>query len=95
MISLAERLNAAGEPAILATLFAANGSTYRPLGSMMVGGPSAALMAGGVSGGCLRRFIARRGRALTDAAAGRHAQLRRRSRRRSCRRPVTRLRRID
>ena len=66
MISLAERLNAAAEPAILATLFAADGSTYRPLGSMMIGGPSSAFMAGGVSGGCLEEFIARRGRALTD-----------------------------
>jgi xanthine/CO dehydrogenase XdhC/CoxF family maturation factor len=66
MISLAERLNAAAEPAILATLFAATGSTYRPLGSMMIGGPSSAFMAGGVSGGCLEEFIARRGRALTD-----------------------------
>ena len=66
MISLAERLNAAAEPAILATLFAANGSTYRPLGSMMIGGPSSAFMAGGVSGGCLEEFIARRGRALSD-----------------------------
>jgi xanthine/CO dehydrogenase XdhC/CoxF family maturation factor len=66
MISLAERLNAGAEPAILATLFAANGSTYRPLGSMMVGGPSSAFMAGGVSGGCLEEFIARRGRALAN-----------------------------
>jgi xanthine/CO dehydrogenase XdhC/CoxF family maturation factor len=66
MISLAERLNAAAEPAILATLFAANGSTYRPLGSMMLGGPSSAFIAGGVSGGCLEEFIARRGRALSD-----------------------------
>ncbi|HEX3998776.1 MAG TPA: XdhC family protein [Pirellulales bacterium] len=64
MISLAERLEAAAEPAILATLFAANGSTYRPLGSMMIGGPSSAFLAGGVSGGCLEEFIARRGRAL-------------------------------
>jgi xanthine/CO dehydrogenase XdhC/CoxF family maturation factor len=66
MISLGERLNAADEPAVLATLFAANGSTYRPLGSMMLGGPSSALTVGGVSGGCLEEFIARRGRALTD-----------------------------
>jgi xanthine dehydrogenase accessory factor len=66
MISLAERLNAAAEPAVLATLFAANGSTYRPLGSMMLGGPSSAFMAGGVSGGCLEEFIARRGRALAE-----------------------------
>ena len=66
MISLGERLNAADEPAVLATLFAANGSTYRPLGSMMLGGPSSALTVGGGSGGCLEEFIARRGRALTD-----------------------------
>jgi xanthine dehydrogenase accessory factor len=66
MIALAQRLSAAGEPAVLATLFAANGSTYRPLGSMMVGGPSPAFLAGGVSGGCLEEFIARRGRALTE-----------------------------
>ena len=67
MISLAERLCAAGEPAVLATLFAANGSTYRPLGSMMVSGPGSGFIAGGVSGGCLEEFIARRGRLLTDA----------------------------
>src|SRR5438477_1631497 len=66
MIALGERLITAGEPAVLATLFAANGSTYRPLGSMMLGGPSSALTAGGVSGGCLEDFIAHRGRALTD-----------------------------
>jgi xanthine dehydrogenase accessory factor len=66
MISLAERLSAAAEPAVLATLFAANGSTYRPLGSMMLAGPSSAFTAGGVSGGCLEEYIARRGRALTD-----------------------------
>ncbi len=66
MISLAERLGAAGEPAVLATLFAANGSTYRPLGSMMVSGPGSGFLAGGVSGGCLEEFVARRGRALTD-----------------------------
>jgi xanthine dehydrogenase accessory factor len=66
MISLAGRLSAAAEPAVLATLFAANGSTYRPLGSMMLSGPSSAFTAGGVSGGCLEEYIARRGRALTD-----------------------------
>ncbi len=61
MVSLAERLIAAEEPASLATLFAANGSTYRRLGSMMVGGPSSTFTAGGVSGGCLEDFIAQRG----------------------------------
>ena len=62
MIALAERLAAADEPAVLATLFAATGSTYRPLGSMMVAGPGSSFLAGGVSGGCLEEFIARRGR---------------------------------
>src|SRR4051794_19092281 len=66
MIALAERLRAASEPAVLATLFATNGSTYRPLGSMMLCGPSSELMAGGVSGGCLEEYIARRGRMLTE-----------------------------
>jgi xanthine dehydrogenase accessory factor len=66
MVSLAERLGAANEPAVLATLFAAHGSTYRPLGSMMLAGPSSAFTAGGVSGGCLEEYIARRGRALTE-----------------------------
>ncbi|HEV2971841.1 MAG TPA: XdhC family protein [Pirellulales bacterium] len=66
MISLAGRLNAVAEPAVLATLFAANGSTYRPLGSMMLAGPSSEFTAGGVSGGCLEEYIARRGRVLTD-----------------------------
>lgn len=66
MISLAERLTAVGEAAVLATLFSASGSSYRPLGSMMLGGPSAALTVGGVSGGCLEEYIARRGRTLTE-----------------------------
>src|SRR3954451_8581299 len=65
MISLAERLQAADFPATLATLVAANGSTYRPLGSMMLGGPSSTYMAGGVSGGCLEGYILQRGLSLT------------------------------
>jgi xanthine/CO dehydrogenase XdhC/CoxF family maturation factor len=68
MISLAERLAAAGEPAVLATLFLSSGSTYRPLGSMMVSGP-ASMIAGGVSGGCLEEYIARHGRSLTQVHA--------------------------
>jgi xanthine dehydrogenase accessory factor len=64
MIGLAERLMAAGEPAVLATLFSADGSTYRTLGSMMVSGPGSNFIAGGVSGGCLEEYIARRGREL-------------------------------
>src|SRR5271166_2590251 len=61
MISLAERLLAVGEPCALATLFAVDGSSYRPLGSMMLAGPSATLSAGGISGGCLEDYIIRRG----------------------------------
>jgi xanthine dehydrogenase accessory factor len=64
MISLAERLLAVGEPSALATLFAVHGSSYRPLGSMMLAGPSAALSAGGISGGCLEDYLVRRGRML-------------------------------
>ena len=63
MIDLAERLLAADELAVLATLFSSNGSTYRRLGSMMVAGPGS-ISAGGVSGGCLEEYIARHGRAL-------------------------------
>ncbi|MDZ4782632.1 MAG: XdhC family protein [Planctomycetia bacterium] len=66
MIGLAERLLAAGEPAVLATLFSADGSTYRTLGSMMVSGPGSGFIAGGVSGGCLEEYIARRGRELIE-----------------------------
>jgi xanthine/CO dehydrogenase XdhC/CoxF family maturation factor len=66
MIALAERLRMADQRATLATLFSANGSTYRTLGSMMVGGPSSSFIAGGVSGGCLEEYIARRGLTLSD-----------------------------
>jgi xanthine dehydrogenase accessory factor len=65
MIALAQRLAAAGEPAVLATLFSSSGSTFRPLGSMMVSGP-APMIAGGVSGGCLEEYVARHGRSLTQ-----------------------------
>jgi xanthine/CO dehydrogenase XdhC/CoxF family maturation factor len=41
------------------------GSTYRPLGSMMVAGPGS-MTAGGVSGGCLEEYIARHGRLLVQ-----------------------------
>ncbi len=65
MIALAERLTALGEHAVLATLFSSSGSTYRPLGSMMVSGfPS--MIAGGVSGGCLENYVARAGRSITQ-----------------------------
>jgi xanthine dehydrogenase accessory factor len=66
ILSLAEDLKAEELPAVLATLFAASGSTYRSLGSIMLGGPSPAFMAGGVSGGCLEEYIVRRGHPLTD-----------------------------
>lgn len=66
MISLAEDLEADDMPAVLATLVSVRGSSYRPLGSMMLGGPSSAFVAGGVSGGCLEEYILRRGRALND-----------------------------
>jgi xanthine/CO dehydrogenase XdhC/CoxF family maturation factor len=65
MIDLAERLLAAGEVGVLATLFSSRGSTYRPLGSMMVAGPGS-MTAGGVSGGCLEEYIARHGRLLVQ-----------------------------
>jgi xanthine/CO dehydrogenase XdhC/CoxF family maturation factor len=65
MIALAERLSTVAEPAVLATLFAVNGSSYRPLGSLMLAGPSAALSSGGISGGCLEDYIIHRGRSLT------------------------------
>src|SRR3954464_5295780 len=64
LIALAQRLLDNNEPAVLATLFAANGSSYRSLGSMMVGGPPGAV-AGGVSGGCLEEYIVRHGREIT------------------------------
>jgi xanthine dehydrogenase accessory factor len=61
---LAERLIAAEVPGVLATLFWAEGSTYRRLGSMMVCGLSADMKCGGVSGGCLEDYIIRRGHEL-------------------------------
>jgi xanthine/CO dehydrogenase XdhC/CoxF family maturation factor len=69
MIDLAERLLAAGEVGVVATLFSARGSTYRPLGSMMVAGPGS-MSAGGVSGGCLEEYIARHGRLLAMESRG-------------------------
>lgn len=71
MHALARRLVAADVPGVLATLFWAEGSTYRQLGSMMVCGLSADMKCGGVSGGCLEDYIIRRGHELlrTQAAA--------------------------
>jgi xanthine dehydrogenase accessory factor len=64
LIALAQRLLDAGVPGTLSTLVSANGSSYRSLGSMMVGGPPGAV-AGSVSGGCLEDYIARHGREMT------------------------------
>src|SRR5688572_1366127 len=64
LITLAKRLLDAGEHGTLGTLVSAAGSSYRSLGSMMVGGPPGAV-AGGVSGGCLEEYIARHGLELT------------------------------
>lgn len=64
MLALADRLDAAGERGVFATLVSTRGSSYRPLGSMMLAGPPGTPRAGGVSGGCLEEYIARRGREL-------------------------------
>jgi xanthine dehydrogenase accessory factor len=66
MRALASRMLRSGTPGTLSTLFAACGSTYRPLGSMMVGFPGR--HAGGVSGGCLEEYIARVGERETRNA---------------------------
>jgi xanthine dehydrogenase accessory factor len=63
MIDLGGRLVSSGETAVLATLFSSTGSTYRPLGSMMLSGPGT-MMVGGVSGGCVEEYVARHGRSL-------------------------------
>jgi xanthine/CO dehydrogenase XdhC/CoxF family maturation factor len=65
MTALAERLLAADDVGVLATLFSSNGSTYRPLGAMMVSG-AGSISAGGVSGGCVEEYVARHGRAIVQ-----------------------------
>jgi len=60
---LARRLVASDTPGTLTTLFSARGSTYRPLGSMMVSLPGR--RAGGISGGCLEEYVARIGERAT------------------------------
>lgn len=65
LIDLAARLLDAGAPASLSTLFCARGSTYRPLGSLMVSGPGS-IVAGGISGGCLEEYVARQALRLTE-----------------------------
>src|SRR3954469_21124049 len=64
LISLAQRLLHGNEPSTLGTLSSASGSSYRSLGSMMVGGPPG-IVAGGVSGGCLEEYIVRHGSPIT------------------------------
>src|SRR5260370_33848011 len=68
MIALANRLLACGTAGTLSTLFSARGSTYRPLGAMMVSLPGT--HAGGVSGGCLEEYVVRVGERATRAAPG-------------------------
>src|SRR5882672_10537602 len=67
MIALAKRLLASGTAGTLSTLFSARGSTYRPLGSMMVSLPG--MHAGGISGGCLEEYVARVGERATRSSA--------------------------
>src|SRR6185369_10864387 len=66
MRTLAARLVASGTPGTLTTLFSARGSTYRPVGSMMVSLPGT--HAGGISGGCLEEYVARIGERATRSA---------------------------
>src|SRR3954468_4796282 len=63
MVALADRIIASDEPGTLATLFAARGPTYRPLGSMMVCRPG--MQAGAISGGFLEQYVAREGALAT------------------------------
>jgi len=60
---LARRLVASDTAGTLSTLFSSRGSTYRPLGSMMVSLPGR--HAGGISGGCLEEYVARIGERAT------------------------------
>lgn len=68
MADLARRLVESDTPGTLSTLFSARGSTYRPVGSMMVSLPG--MHASGISGGCLEEYVARAGeRATRNTAA--------------------------
>ena len=64
---LARRLVESNTPGTLSTLFSARGSTYRPVGSMMVSLPG--VHAGGISGGCLEEYVARAGERATRSTA--------------------------
>ncbi|MFT3883304.1 MAG: XdhC family protein [Gemmatales bacterium] len=65
MVELADKLHSIGERAVLSTLFSVHGSSYKPLGSMMVSGYGSAYRAGGISGGCLEKYVAQQGWQLT------------------------------
>jgi xanthine dehydrogenase accessory factor len=67
MADLAKRVVESSTPGTLTTLFSARGSTYRPLGSMMVSLPG--VRAGGISGGCLEEYVARIGERETRSAS--------------------------
>lgn len=66
LLSFAEDLQSDDSLGVLATLFSSRGSTYRTLGSMMLGEAASSEIVGGVSGGCLETYILRRGLALTE-----------------------------
>jgi xanthine dehydrogenase accessory factor len=63
MEDFAGRLLASGTPGIMATLLSTRGSSYRSLGSVMVGLPG--LHTGGISGGCLEAYVIREGERAT------------------------------
>jgi xanthine/CO dehydrogenase XdhC/CoxF family maturation factor len=68
MAKFAEQMLTARLTGTVATLFSVRGSSYRPLGSMMVGLPG--MRVGGISGGCLEDYVARQGMlAVRDRAA--------------------------
>lgn len=60
LIERARGLRASGQPALLATLVAVRGSSYRRPGARLLIGCDG-VVAGAVSGGCLERDLARRG----------------------------------
>ena len=64
---LAGRLLSSGTAGLVATLVASRGSSYRSLGSVMVGTPG--IHAGGISGGCLEPFVVREGERATREVA--------------------------
>src|SRR5262245_21854831 len=67
MVDLAKQLLASNTPGTLSTLFSARGSTYRPVGSMMVSTPG--VRVGGISDGCLEEYVARVGERATRTSS--------------------------